>query len=377
MKKTKLIAMYLPQYHTIPENDEFWGKGFTDWVTVKKAKPLFSGHNQPRIPEGERYYDLTNKDVIIWQANLAKEYGIDGFGVYHYWFNNEKNLLTKPAETIRDTGCIDYFLAWDNGNWKRSWSNVDGNAWSPLADNPKTINKGPAILIPYILGTEQDWENHYNSVRTHFLSKTYIKVDNCPVFIIFNYDSEIHKMCEFWDFLAKKDGFGGMYFVFRNKNEKIINKTILAGKTLHVFNYEPQTSGWSQQLSIIERIKRKIYRLLDIPLIANTYFIHDYDKVWNTLLNNAKNKYSKERYLHGAFVNYDDTPRRGNKGGRLMKNATPLKFSSYLKEIIDISDKQNKPFVFLTAWNEWGEGAYLEPDTVYGLSFLKAVANIK
>lgn len=103
--KTKIIAMYLPQYHCIPENDEFWGKGFTDWVTVKKAEPLFVGHDQPRVPLGNNYYDLSLKDNIVWQAKLAKQYGIDGFGIYHYWFNNDKNILTKPAEIILENHC--------------------------------------------------------------------------------------------------------------------------------------------------------------------------------------------------------------------------------------------------------------------------------
>ena len=174
MEKTKIIAMYLPQYHSIPENDEFWGKGFTDWVTVKKAKPLFKGHEQPKVPLDNNYYDLSLKENVKWQAKLAKEYGIYGFGVYHYWFNNEKNLLTKPAEIIRDNDDIpiNYFLAWDNANWKRSWSNVEGNAWAPVAD---VDNKGPQILIEYILGEEKDWENHFNYLKLHFDSSKYIK----------------------------------------------------------------------------------------------------------------------------------------------------------------------------------------------------------
>ena len=98
--KTKVVAMYLPQYHSIPENDKFWGKGFTDWVSVRNSKPLFDGHNQPRVPENNYYYNLSVEDDVRWQAKLAKENGVYGFGIYHYWFNNEKNLLTKPAEIM-------------------------------------------------------------------------------------------------------------------------------------------------------------------------------------------------------------------------------------------------------------------------------------
>ena len=136
MKRPKIIAMYLPQYHSIQENDKFWGKGFTDWVTVKNAKPLFAGHRQPRIPLNNNYYDLSIEQNVIWQSKLARAHGIYGFGVYHYWFNNETNILTRPVEIIRDCNDVDinYFLAWDNANWKRSWSNVEGYDWSPLQD---------------------------------------------------------------------------------------------------------------------------------------------------------------------------------------------------------------------------------------------------
>lgn len=372
-EQPKVVAMYLPQYHCIPENDEFWGKGFTDWITVKNAKPLFPGHKQPRVPLNENYYDLSVKENIAWQAKLAKSHGVYGFGVYHYWFNNEKNLLTKPAEIIRDNKDIDinYLLAWDNGNWKRSWSNVKGNAWAPLADS-KLDNKGSSILIPYILGDKKDWEIHYSSLRSHFRQDRYIKIDNKPVFIIFNYSEDIHRMCEHWNSLAVEDGFNGMFFIFRNLGDNIINKNVLSGNTLHVFNYEPQTSGWSN-ISLIGRIKRKVFTKLGISLLPKKYSTYDYNKAWQNLLVNASSKYSNDRYFHGAFVTYDDTPRRGKRGGKLFMNETPENFCKYLSELLKISKEQEKPFVFLTAWNEWGEGAYLEPDTLNKDAYLKAL----
>src|SRR5574344_1717654 len=118
--KPKIFAMYLPQYHCIPENDEFWGKGFTDWETVKSAKSLYKNHYQPRILLNNKYYDLSKSEIVKWQAKLAHDNGIYGFGVYHYWFNNDKNLLTAPAEILPDNCDIKYFFSWDNTNWKRS-----------------------------------------------------------------------------------------------------------------------------------------------------------------------------------------------------------------------------------------------------------------
>ena len=179
MRKTKLIAMYLPQYHQIQENDEFWGEGFTDWITVRNAKPLFEGHDQPKVPLNNNYYDLSFRENVEWQAKLAKQYGIYGFGIYHYWFNNEKNLLTKPAQIIQENKDIDikYFYAWDNISWKRSWSNVkeSGNAWAPAIEKQKGINSGPCILIPYLIGGEADWKNHYNYLKPYFKDSRYIK----------------------------------------------------------------------------------------------------------------------------------------------------------------------------------------------------------
>lgn len=365
MANTKIIAMYLPQFHCIPENDEFWGKGFTDWVTVKKAMPLFEGHRQPIIPLDENYYDLSVKENVAWQAKLAKEHGIYGFGIYHYWFNNEKNLLTKPAEIIRDNKEIDinYFFVWDNANWKRSWSNVDGNAWSPVADNSVKEQSGSAILIPYILGHESDWENHYKRLRAYFEDKRYIKKENRPVFVILQYSIEITEMCSYWDSLAKNDGYDGMCFIFKYNKNLNINGDYL------MFNYEPIYHGWAN-CSLFERIKNKMYRTLGGHNGLREY---DYDTIWKKILKDAKA--SQQNIYHGAFVSYDDTPRRGYKGA-LVKGSTPGKFERNLLELIKISECQGKDFIFLTAWNEWGEGAYLEPDNISKDKYLKAISKV-
>ena len=359
--------MYLPQYHSIPENDAFWGAGFTDWVSVKNANPLYKGHLEPRVPLNRYYYDLSTKKDIVWQAELAKQYGVDGFGIYHYWFNNEKNLLTKPAEIILENKDIDidFFFAWDNANWKRSWSNVPGNDWAPAMDH-KPKKGEPVILIPYIIGEEQDWINHYNWLRPFFQDKRYLKKENKPLFTIFNYDEQIARMCECWNRLAREDGFEGMHFIFRFEERYHIPDSE------YVLKYEPLFSGWSAPLSIFQRIIRKIRRTMGIEGGPRKF---SYDAVWPVILDNAKAMSRKEVY-HGAFVMYDDTPRRG-KRGTVVTGATPEKFQSYLSELIEVSQAQNKDFVFLTAWNEWGEGAYLEPDENSGYHYLEAIRQIK
>lgn len=361
MNKTKVIAMYLPQFHCIPENDAFWGKGFTDWVTVKNAKPLFDGHRQPKVPLDYNYYDLSLKENISWQSEIARKYGIYGFGIYHYWFNNEKNILTKPAEIIRDNDDIDtnYFFAWDNISWKRSWGNVMANDWAPIMDQ-ELKQKGPVILIKYELGTEKDWENHYNYLRTHFLSNKYIKLDNKPVFIIYHYTESIDKMCKYWNLLAQKDGFPGIHYIFRNDEKGKIFRTKLIPEQYYTFNYEPGRNGWSDSTTF-NKIKNIIKRRILKIDTKNKLKSFSYDKIWSKLLRNARCRYVDSHIYHGAFVAYDDTPRRGMKG-TIVTGSTPEKFKYYMRELLKISEQQNKDFIFLTAWNEWGEGAYLEPD---------------
>lgn len=365
MNNPKIIAMYLPQYHCIPENEQFWGKGFTDWTTVKKAKPLFDGHIQPRCPYNDNYYDLSKVENVKWQAKLAKENGIFGFGIYHYWFNDEKNLLTKPAEIIYENKDIDinYFFAWDNASWKRSWSNVTGNAWAPIADSQQK-QSGPEILIPYILGKEKEWEKHYSFLRNFFNDSRYIKIQGKPVFCIWNYNSNLIEMCDYWDKLAKADGFPGVHIIFRYG--------LTVPKRYSQMIYEPITAGWSDY-TLIGRTKMKIKQKLGLLPKANKRNLRvvEYDDVWNKILMDAK-KRKGNHILHGAFVSYDDTPRHG-KRGNIVKGSSPEKFKKYMSELIKISEQQEKNFIFLTAWNEWGEGAYMEPDNTNKYEYLHAL----
>lgn len=362
--KPKIIVMYLPQFHQIPENDEFWGEGFSDWVTVMNAKPMYHNHKQPRVPLNNNYYDLSIKDNVVWQAKLARKYGIYGFGIYHYWFNNEKNLLTKPAEIILNNDIdINFFFTWDNISWKRSWSNVNGaNDWAPNMDTP--TGQGPAILIPYILGKEEDWEKHYLYLLPYFKDPRYIKKDNKPMFAILHYNEDIANMCKFWEKLAIKDGFDGMFFVFQHR------KTNNMASPEYVFKYEPAYSGWDNE-AIIDKVKRKVRTLFIRRGGIKT--ILKYDVLWQRILRNAREM--KSPYVfHGALVSFDDTPRRGVKA-RLIEYSTPQKFEKYMTQLISISMSQNKEFIFVIAWNEWGEGAMLEPDEINGYSYLEALNN--
>lgn len=362
--KTKLISWYLPQFHCIPENDKFWGKGFTDWVTVRNARPLFRGHQQPRVPLNENYYDLSTKESVAWQAKLAKDKGIYGFGIYHYWFNNDKNLLTKPVEIIYSNKDIDinFFLAWDNASWIRSWSAVNGNVWASIMEK-KEDSTNDGILIPYILGNKNDWENHYRHLVPFFKDKRYIKINNKPVFVILQHDEKIEEMSAYWNHLAEKDGFNGMFFIYKNR------KWYNWSKDAFRFNYEPHFNGWENPTMWDKRIE-KLKKVLHLHNKNNYY---NYDTIWKRIIENAENTSPKE--FLGAFVCFDDSPRRSIKG-RIVKGASPKKFHDYLSKLIEISERQGKEFIFITAWNEWGEGAYLEPDTIHTYDYLNIISEL-
>lgn len=362
-QNVKILAMYLPQYHEVAENSKFWGKGFTDWVSVKKAEPLFEGHNQPRTPKNENYYDLSKNENIAWQIAKAKEYGVYGFGIYHYWFSSEKQLLVKPAELILNNHDLDipFFFAWDNASWRRTWSKFRGNAWAPLEDAKQKKTGQPSVMIEYKLGTEKDWKIHFDYLLEYFKDDRYIKVDGKPLFEIFNYSEDIYKMHQYWDSLAKENGFNGIEIVYKKSALYTLPNECIN------FCYEPQNSGWGAGWKLWS------FKILSILGLAgkNGPLKYSYDAIWKKIIVQAKAR-AKMNEWHGAFVTYDDTPRRGRQG-RVVLGATPDKFEEYLTQLIDIVREQGKEYILLTAWNEWGEGAMLEPTQDEGEAYLKAL----
>lgn len=367
MKKVKIIANYLPQFHSIPENDRWWGKNYTDWNAVKKSKSLFRGHAQPNQPLNDNYYDLSDVENIKWQVELANRYGIYGFGIYHYWFSSNQKLLEKPGELILNNKDINihYCFLWDNSTWKRTWSNVKfGNDWGTENVNNDLNNQSNGVLAELIYGDEADWKLHFEYLLKFFEDDRYIKIDNKPVFGIFNQDNgteTLNKMVLFWDELARKRGFSGVYILGKKNHHRI---TI----TDNLYDYEPLKHGWLYDSfvgKVYQKIRTNMYKKIGI---VDKY---DYDKIWNRIIKSAEAA-KEEKLFYGAFVSYDDTPRRGKKG-KVVLGSTPGKFQNYMCKLIEISKKHEKEFIFLTAWNEWGEGAYLEPDKKNRFAYLEAL----
>ena len=341
--KIKLLAMYLPQYHEIPENNTFWGKGFTDWTTVKNAKQYYKNIRQPKIPLNNNYYDLSKSENIKWQVNLAQEYGIDGFVFYHYWFSSNKQLLQIPAELFLadKTLNIKFCFCWDNEPWKRTWDEHEGNAWSPLMDS-KILNKDKRILVEFDYEKECGWKKHFNYKK-----------------------EELKEMSIFFNEYAKQFGFEGICFIAHYSD--VIPNDI----SDYTYFYQPHFAAW-ERCAFIPRI---FDRLKTLHKNRTKPIMYNYERVWRRIIFLAK-KYKDQKFLYGAFVNYDDSPRRGAKGKCIYGKNVNI-FKKYMQQLIDISKKNQKEYIFLTAWNEWGEGAFLEPDIDDGYKFLEAIKDLK
>lgn len=367
----KIIAYYLPQFHNIPENDEWWGDGFTEWVNVKKAEPLFEGHAQPRIPLNNNYYNLLDDDVKIWQAKIAKENGIYGFAYYHYWFNG-RMLLEKPMEQMLANKNIDipFCISWANETWTKAWT---GNERK--------------ILILQKYGERKEWVEHFKYLVSFFQDDRYIKVDGKPLFIIYRPEviECLNEMLDCWVEEAKKYGFPGMSFAYQsNEFNNIKNKD--DSRFDYDIEFQPNLAVHCmnrEKYKTIRSIKRKISRFLESKFgveidrftsnISNkimNYNRIDYDMVWKEII---RKKPTNSKSIPGAFVGWDNTPRYGERASVFVGD-TPEKLYHYMDlQIKNARDNYKSEFLFMYAWNEWAEGGYLEPDERYGFGNLESI----
>lgn len=346
----RILAMYLPQYHKVKENDEWWGEGYTDWVSTKKAIPYFDGHNEPRIPQDNNYYDLLSKKTMIWQVDLMRQYDIDGMCIYHYWFENGRQILEKPAENLLRWEDIEmpYCFCWANETWARSWANIPGtNAWNDSAEAEK--EDGKAILLEQKYGDYCDWKQHFEYLLPFFKDKRYLKLDDKPVFVFYKPEeiSCLAQMLDYWNELARNYGLKGIYTIGAN-----LNNGIKYGLDAELYHQPSHTIQFLQEQKI-ENVKTL-----------------DYDKIWEYIL--GEHSSTDQSVIFGGFVDFDDTPRRG-KDGLSVLGVSPVKFQEYLTRLIVKNIRNKNDLVFINAWNEWGEGMYLEPDQKNQNAFLKAV----
>ncbi|MDO4179036.1 MAG: glycoside hydrolase family 99-like domain-containing protein [Phascolarctobacterium sp.] len=365
----KVIAFYLPQYHRIPENDRWWGEGFTEWTNLKKARPLFEGHYQPRVPLNGNYYNLLEDDVKVWQCKIAREHGIYGFCFYHYWFDG-KMLLEKPMEQyLANPKCdLPFCICWANEHWTNAW-----------------VSKKDSVLIEQRYGERDQWVEHFNYFLPFFLDERYIKEDGKPLVVIYRPEliDVLNDMLDCWQEKAIENGLPGLVFAYQHVSyDNITDKDDSRFK--YAIEYQPgyaQRDMDSDLFKSLKKIKGNINLFLEKHLKV-TVDIHklissdqrlnitDYDAVWESLLKRVP---PSEKYIPGAFVDWDNSPRRGD-GGRIFVGGNPEKFESYFKRLIDRATRvYKKDYIFVFAWNEWTEGGYLEPDEKYGYGYLEAI----
>ena len=368
----KIIPFYLPQFHTIPENNQWWGEGFTEWTNVKKTVPLFEGHHQPKVPSGENYYNLLDDDVKIWQAKLEKQYGIFGFCYYHYWFKGGKKLLEKPAEQMLENKEIDipFCFCWANENWSKNWDG--GNR---------------EVIMEQSYGKKDEWEKHFQYLLMFFKDDRYITVNGKPLFIIYKPEQiiDIYQMMEYFKKRVKEEGFPGLccafqfptYYADMYYREDIFDYRI-GFEPVYSRNAENlKNPGTASSVKLLRNLFGEelisLYRKLRQVKIGSSWRkssnldMFFYDEAWEKILTNEWS----EEFLPGAFVDWDNTPR--NKHGVMYEGFSVEKFESYMKKLLQRSEKEKKPMVFINAWNEWGEGAFLEPDQLYNHKKLEAI----
>ena len=350
----KILAMYLPQFHQIPENDTWWGKGFTEWTAVKNAKPLFEEHYLPRIPKDNYYYDLLKKETMKFQEELMHQYGVDGMVFYHYYFKEGRKVLEKPAENLLKWKDIDmpFCFSWANETWARSWSRLrQKNVWF----NDEESRKKPedsGILLQQSYGNENDWRKHFFYLLPFFKDKRYIKKDGKPIFLIYKTDDIacLPQMLELWRKLSIENGFPGLYVISSNSRSDVCDAQVSLepGPTLDLYN--PQKYK-NEKLALTIEYDEVVSKSIELQRYMRS---HD--------------------YYGSAFPGFDDSPRRV---GTVVVNSSPELFYFYLKSIIQLGIERKNEFVFINAWNEWGESMYLEPDEQYGFGYLEAVRKAK
>lgn len=349
---SKILAIHLPAFHRIPENDLWWGEGFTEWDNVKSGKPLYKGHWQPMIPLNGYYYDLSKVEDIERQFSLANKYGVYGFIFYHYWFNPDKMTFEKPiAKILANKNIVGNFcLCWANQSWFTTWHGRDSQ-----------------IIAKQEYGDEEEWEQHLQYFLPIFRDSRYIKKDNKPILYIYN-ASEIpnyNAMIDYWNIRLEEEGLNGIYIVEYISSK---NRGLYSEKSDAVMEFEPLYTTYFD-ISKANLFKRFICKKL------KRVDFQSYDKLWKYILR-RKRTYLGKPIQRSCFVGWDNSARKG-KNSMIVKGQTPQKFGYYLDRLVK-SNRQDldDEFVVINAWNEWSEGTYLEPDEKNGFAYLEIIKEL-
>ena len=337
----RAIAFYLPQFHPIPENDRWWGPGFTEWTNVTRARPSFVGHYQPHLPADMGFYDLRVAETRARQAALAREYGIHGFCYYYYWFAG-KRLLETPVEQMHASGEPDfpYCLCWANENWTRRWDGADREIL--IAQNP----------------SRADDERLIRDLLPHFRDPRYIRVDGRPLFIVYRIGvlPDVAQSAELWRRIAREEGVGELY--------------LCAAKTYDTG--DPTFYGFDAVVEFPPHGLRTVtmHDQLDFldPEFSGT--VVDFRQFVVDCIATRDPSYRLHRTV---MPGWDNTARRMHQA-LVFQHASPEVYELWLREVVMRARRapRDERLVFVNAWNEWAEGAHLEPDRKFGRQYLEA-----
>jgi lipopolysaccharide biosynthesis protein len=341
-RAVRLIAFYLPQFYPIPENDAWWGKGFTEWTNTAKARRRYPGHYQPHVPADLGYYDLRVPETRAAQAELARSYGIEAFCYYHYWFAGRR-MLERTFQEVLTSGEPDFpfLLCWANQTWTGTWHGAPNR-----------------ILIEQTYPGIDDHRQHFESLVPAFRDPRYVRVDGKPVFIVYR-PTELPDAVEtiaLWRTMARAAGLPGLHFVAVGKtgwalehgfDAAIINELMVAPKPY-------------------QKLEFRFFRLLHILGLPS---IQRYRHGINGLPERLQ-----EHIYPNVIPNWDNTPRSGARGF-VMHGSTPELFREQLARALELTRgvRREDRFVFIKSWNEWAEGNHLEPDLKFGLRYLEVV----
>ena len=342
------IAFYLPQYYPTPENDKWWGKGFTEWTNVGRAKPLFKGHYQPRVPADLGYYDLRLPEIRIQQAEMAKAAGIAGFCYWHYWFSG-KRLLNRVFDEVVASGSPDFpfCLCWANHSWK-------AKTWDPSIPD--------RMLIEQNYPGEEDYANQFYALLPAFKDNRYIKVNGKLLFGVFEPADipEPRLFIDTWNTLAIKNGLPEfLFFGFAQGSGSIA----AAGAEFDTIVYDAMyDASYLHRMKPLNKLITKMNPILHIPVPMSFDFYS----------NTAIEKFKEFPDTIPCLVpNFDHSPRSGSKGV-IIHDSTPKKWGILCKTVSNmLQDRGKDQILFIKAWNEWGEGNYLEPDLRFGTEYLE------
>ncbi len=348
----QIIAFYLPQFHPIPENDQWWEPGFTEWTNVTKAKPLYHGHYQPKLPADLGFYDLRVPETRIQQAEMAQKFGITAFCYWHYWFGNGKRILQRPFDEVLESGKPDFpfCLGWANTSWK---------GFDYGCNNERNL------LIEQKYPGDEDFIAHFTLVLTAFKDNRYLRINNKPVFLLFQPEELPNQkhFIELWNTLAIENGLEGIYFIAQTDKTKSIEQ--LHNNGFNAININRLFNAYNEGVSKTKRrIIRKFGLLKKLPYNKAVHFLTGPED-------------SLEYCYPSVYPNWDHSARSGRKA-LILYNSKPEYFKKYFRKIISVikNKEVTNRVVFVKSWNEWAEGNYLEPDRKYGTAYLQAIKDV-